>query len=519
MAASTPNGEDALSTNGMAHPPAGMILPPTALRQKLEKTAAAVALKGRGLQFEARMLLPKPDEEKRRLGILFVNEDDPYNAYYRWFRDECLNGRGPTGEGQQGTPANQMQKEKGPPPPPEFRFSARMPTISAKDLEVIKLTALWTAKNGEGWKRTLSQKEAGNYQFDFLRPQHSLHQFFTRLIDQYKILLDEDHTKQARLAELRHNVEDRFHILERAKQRAQQIKNEEEQRLKKEKAEEDERKEYASIDWHDFKLVATVTFDEADDQAELPAPTSLNDLQSASLEQKALMSLQPHDRRIEEAMPYDETYFNVSQPSPHIPPPPVQPSPYLPQAQPAIPEDYRTPAQKVHDEEEELRIKERQLERERAQQAMAAAKGTGPMRIREDYVPRAAAKKSNAPTAICPICKQSIRTDELDNHIRIESLDPRWKEQKAKAESRYGTTNLSTADVANNLKRLASQRDDVFDGVTGLPISEEELARRKRAATSYDGQPDPAKDAIRLQQMQTMNVEDQLRQLKQKFAG
>lgn len=60
-------------------------------------------------------------------------------------------------------------------------------------------------------------------------------------------------------------------------------------------------------------------------------------------------------------------------------------------------------------------------------------------------------------------------------------LDPRWKEQKAKAESRYATTNISTADVANNLKRLASQRSDVFDPVTGQALSEDELARRKRA--------------------------------------
>ncbi len=114
--------------------------------------------------------------------------------------------------------------------------------------------------------------------------------------------------------------------------------------------------------------------------------------------------------------------------------------------------------------------------------------------------------------------------------MRIELLDPRWKEQRAKAESRYATTNLSTADVANNLKRLASQRTDVFDGVTGEPISEEELARRKRAATSYDGviggdgggadgmaaRTADAMAAARVQQMQTMNIEEQLRHIREK---
>ncbi len=73
--------------------------------------------------------------------------------------------------------------------------------------------------------------------------------------------------------------------------------------------------------------------------------------------------------------------------------------------------------------------------------------------------------------------------------------------------------------MANNLKRLASQRSDVFDGVTGQALSDDELARRKRAAmSSYDGQPE-SKDAAagRLQQMQSANVEEQIRAIHQKF--
>lgn len=93
-------------------------------------------------------------------------------------------------------------------------------------------------------------------------------------------------------------------------------------------------------------------------------------------------------------------------------------------------------------------------------------------------------------------------------------LDPRWQEQRKIAEARYATT-FNTADVANNLKRFASQRDDIYEGATGFPISAEEEARRKRAATSYDGQPDPAKDAARLSQMQSTNVHQQLQRIKE----
>ena len=89
---------------------------------------------------------------------------------------------------------------------------------------------------------------------------------------------------------------------------------------------------------------------------------------------------------------------------------------------------------------------------------------------------------------------------------------------KAKADARYATTNLSSVDVANNLKRLASQRSDVFDGITGQPLSEEELARRKKAAVhgvdSYPTAPNPSAQ----NQMQGLNVEEQIRAIHQKFA-
>lgn len=101
--------------------------------------------------------------------------------------------------------------------------------------------------------------------------------------------------------------------------------------------------------------------------------------------------------------------------------------------------------------------------------------------------------------------------------LLVELLDPQWREQKAKAESRYATTNLSTQDVANNLKRLASQRQDVFDPVSGQPISEEEQARRKKAALAYDGNVDGENRGPRPPLGQPMNIEDQIKSIHQRF--
>jgi len=101
----------------------------------------------------------------------------------------------------------------------------------------------------------------------------------------------------------------------------------------------------------------------------------------------------------------------------------------------------------------------------------------------------------------------------------VELLDPRWKEQKAKAEARHLITDLSQVDVAHNLKRLASQRTDVFDGVTGEPISEEEQARRKKAAIhSFDGNPE-GKSQAHISHLQRMTMEEQIKAIHDKFGG
>lgn len=488
------------------------------------------------------------EKEKHNPKFSFLSANDAYHAYYQWRLSEIREGRGNViAAGRAGEAVAEAEKPKGPPEPPAFYFSAKMPNISAQDLEVVRLTALFVAKNGRQFMTTLSQRETGNYQFDFLRPNHSLHNFFQRLVDQYTTLLraggmdgEGGKLQQERLRELEDNVTDKFHVLARAKQRAEWFKYQDAQKVKKEEEAEKEKLSYAQIDWHDFVVVETVLFTEADDQAILPAPTSLSELQFASLDQKAQMSIN-HNLRIEEAFPSeDDTYYTAYQAQQQMAPPPVplpvQPQ-YQPQYQPQAPAIRTRPTEE--EEEEEARIRERTEARERAQAAQAQAKGgAAPMKIKENYVPRAAqrAASKSAQMALCPNCKQQIPYNELDEHMRskipfirdimivrmltmhpVELLDPRWKEQKSKSEARYSTTNLWNSDAANNLKRLASQRPDMFDSVTGQALTEEEAARRKKAAISYDGNPE-SKDAARLAGMQNMNVEEQIRNIHMKFA-
>ncbi|RKO93032.1 hypothetical protein BDK51DRAFT_34738 [Blyttiomyces helicus] len=62
----------------------------------------------------------------------------------------------------------------------------------------------------------------------------------------------------------------------------------------------------------------------------------------------------------------------------------------------------------------------------------------------------------------------------MSEHIRIELLDPRGREQKRRTENQARPSNLSM-DVSDNLKSLARSRTDIFEG--------DELAAKKRRET------------------------------------
>ncbi|SMQ56154.1 unnamed protein product [Zymoseptoria tritici ST99CH_3D7] len=498
-----PIGDSAApADDDLAHKvPAGTVLPPKVVRSKIEKVASYVSRAGEKFEDSVRQKNAGTNQ------TTFLEPDDPYFPYYKWRVGEIKAGRGhdPDNNAAAKTEVTfQGRESRAPKPPAEFKFSARMPNISAQDLEIVKVTALYAAKNGRSWVTALSQREGGNYQFDFLRPQHSLNMFYTKLVDQYKDLLegetaDGGKPQRERIADLEANVGDRFRMLERAKKRAEWLKWQEKQKVETEQKEEKDRIAFAEIDWHDFTVVATVVFDERDEQADMPAPKTLNDMLSLSLEEKANMRVGV-DKRLEEAVPdftdYEAIYGHAQpMPAAQMPAPPQQqytPQPTPPQATPYIPPQAPTLA----------------AERENARAATKSAQPT--TRIRNDYIPQAQlrAQRNPANTSICPNCNLAFPNDEMAEHMRIEMLDPQWREQSRKDQMRSSTTNLSTSDVATNLKRLASQRSDVFDPAVsahGVQNGNERGAKRVEVEKGVGHQAPPGTD-----------VKEQIRSLHEK---
>jgi len=438
--ATTANG-DGSTVLDEVKAPSGVVLPPRELRNVAEKTAGYVARNG--ATFENRIR----EKEIQNPKFSFLDPGDAYHAYYLWRLDEIRAGRGTDiAAGRVGEAAAPLaQKPKGPPKPPDFQFSAKMPRMSQKDLEIIRLTALFVARNGRHWQTQLAQREAGNAQFQFLSPSHTFYTFYQHLVDQYTVLIrtsgltgEGGKLQQERMAELEKNVENRWHVLAQAKQRAEYAKFEEAEKAKKEEEEEKKKVEFERIDWGDFVVVETITFTDGDDTANLPPPTTLSDLQYASLEEKNNMSISAN-MRIEEAMPTDDEPIPNPYGAPSFPlpvhtgyapqPMPPQPQHYHPTAPPQMPGPTMPaypsapgPSRQLsaREEEEERRIQERAEARQRMHEAQAVARGGVPIKIKENYVPRAAQRSANrqAGQGLCPNCKQMIPLNELEEHMR-----------------------------------------------------------------------------------------------------
>ncbi|KAI8057237.1 Pre-mRNA splicing factor PRP21 like protein-domain-containing protein [Syncephalis plumigaleata] len=409
----------------------GLVLPPPEIRSIVDKTATFVARNG--IQFEDRIL----DKERNNPKFCFLRPEDPYHPYYQHCIDEIRAGRelkanGPaedTSTTENGTSsAKDVASKQRAPPPPEpsaFQFSATIPTLSAQDLDIIKLTAQFVARNGRQFVNSLAQREQRNYQFDFLRPSHSLFTYFNQLVDQYSKVLMPSRDLQKQVDISANNREELTNQVMKRVGYATYIAAE---HKKAEDLAEKERVAFLSIDWHDFVVVETIEFTEADEEANLPLPLSLRDLESMTLEQ----------RRQATIIPTSEDQNNEDD---------------------------------GMDMEDDNMVESDTEETEGVSAATAQQKRpdlSAQMKIRKDYVPKArvgaTGPRLNEPTQICPRCQQAIPISEMDEHMRIELLDPRWKEQKQAADAKNRESNLlmEGTEVNKILKNISGYRSDIF---------------------------------------------------------
>ena len=149
------------------------------------------------------------DKELHNPKFCFLNPNDPYHKYYQLqikaWKEGKQNGAAVSAtNGKPSTPASSGTGPQPPPPPPQEasvaekaiplpppanEFLTEAPSLSKQDIDILKLTAQFVARNGTKFMAALSQREHKNYQFDFLRPSHNLYPYFTKLVEQYTRIL------------------------------------------------------------------------------------------------------------------------------------------------------------------------------------------------------------------------------------------------------------------------------------------------------------------------------------------
>ncbi|KAG2268293.1 hypothetical protein Bca52824_062848 [Brassica carinata] len=272
----------------------GIIHPPPDIRSIVEKTAQFVSKNG--LEFEKRIIASNAKNAK----FNFLTSSDPYHAFYQHklaeYRAQNQDGAqgddtdgpdgaslqldGGDGDGEAGEAQADLQAQFRVPPkplePPEpEKYTVRLPEgITGEELEYIKLTAQFVARNGKSFLTGLQSRESNNPQFHFMKPTHSLFSFFTALVDAYfDVLKPPEDLKE----KLRKSATDLTTVLERCLHRLEWDRSQEQQRKKEEDEKEQERVQMAMIDWHDFVVVESIDFaDEEDD--ELPPPMTLEEV-------------------------------------------------------------------------------------------------------------------------------------------------------------------------------------------------------------------------------------------------
>ncbi|KAI3921104.1 hypothetical protein MKX01_036083 [Papaver californicum] len=432
----------------------GIIHPPPDIRTIVDKTAHFVAKNGP--DFEKRIIANNAGNAK----FNFLNGSDPYNAYYQHHLSEFraqkeLTPQTDDSSGLEIVPsadsagdANDLTVTKLEPsaqfkpvrkvlvPPEPEQYTVRLPEgITGEELDIIKLTAQFVARNGKSFLTGLTSREINNPQFHFLKPTHSMFMFFTALADAYsKVLMP----PKGLTEKLRYSVMDMTTVLERCLHRLEWERSQEQARLKAEDEIEQERMQMAMIDWHDFVVVEAIDFVDDEDE-DLPPPMTLEEVIRRSKITSMDEDVEPVEPGKEADMEMDEEEVKL------------------------VEEGMRAASMNDNDDE-----------KKRENKSAASEEPEAPMRIVKNWKrpeERVPAERDHAKFVVSPITGELIPINEMAEHMRISLIDPKYKEQKERMMAKIRETTLAQDDeISRNIVGLARTRPDIF-GTTEEEVS------------------------------------------------
>lgn len=243
--------------------PDDITIPPPAIKGIVHKTVQYIHRNGPEFEQKVRESNSK---------FTFLKDTDPFHAYYRYALEHLP--REDAENGSSDTALSVAAVE----PVDELKFFVKdQPTMTVKDLEIVKLAAQYVAQHGDESTKIIEERYSNEpLLFGFMSHGHKWFQWFRSLVKQYRSVIDSDYA-----------ILSVKQMLERAQKRAtfeESIKQEEHSRKQIEEA---KRLRFASVNWTDFVIVETIQFEHVDMVAELALPVTIEELQLRSLDAKS----------------------------------------------------------------------------------------------------------------------------------------------------------------------------------------------------------------------------------------
>ena len=387
---------------------------------------------------------------------------------------------------------------------------------------MVKLTAQFVARNGRQFLTNLMNREQRNYQFDFLRPQHSLFQYFTKLLEQYTKVLIPPKDLMKKL----HEDKSEKKVLEQVKYRVAWIKHQEEKRKKEQEAIEKERVSYAQVDWHNFVVVETVDYQQWE-AGHFPPPTNPNEVGARVLMQRRVESNPvPPKSKVSVITTGDDEDSEDSDDDEG-----GEPRAARGGANTQV-EDMDEESSSDSEEETLGAAPPRAIGKPivavdaapAVQQPPPSLPSLGNVIVKK-YDPKMVqatkVKVDSEEYLVSPITGERIPASKVQEHMRIGLLDPRWVEERDKQISKKAQEDAVFAaggSIENSLKGLAERRTDIFgvgedaalEAGIGKKMGEED--KRPDERVTWDGHSSSAEAAAR-QARANISLDEQIQQI------
>lgn len=356
---------------------------------------------------------------------------------------------------------------------PEPKCAVPLPQqVTPFEVDLIKLTAQFVARNGRQFVSALQSQHQMNQRYHFLNPVDPRFNYFQKLVQAYNecIVLPKD-----MMSELEKDL-DADKLFQTCLGNATFAVEEETAQQKAAADIEAEEIAMRLIDWNDFAIVETITFDTENEY--YPAPgkdiDAVNEL--LDMENRKEINVVLADD-VESDMEVEMEGLESSDEEE------IAEAPGGDQVQKI--ESKKEPSKETKEAAKEEPSKPTAPEYQGADTIVTADLGgeirleTSDNRELREMLERELLT-AHQPGAFvkCPVTGQTVEASRLSEHIRISLLDPKWKEQRDHLLSRMQKSSLAgNADIVKNLGTFQREHDlimrggDVKKGTEAAPVA------------------------------------------------